>query len=375
MKPVARSAHARRLSILVAATVAWLLATAPATAHDKSSSREGLVRLPSAGGTVSAEGSTFLTQSNTGAASYSVPLPELPGRAGVSPKINLTYSPMNGDVASGFGSGWRLDVPSIEITYDYGIPWPGVISDNYNLYRLRGERLLADPSTPPDTDASKPIPYYLQTTEHAIKVRYHRAPFRVEWANPVPSENGASPSPPGISSGFEVIYPDGKVELYTGDLSQAEGTPLRGGGNLVTRFPLVFEIQRHGEWIQYSYTKAGENAYLREVAFASGQSKYTFDLTPSASNVHTYAYGFRQSNGLLATRMTASFGGEVRNHWCFAYAGPTGVSSGGLATAPECLAAAQEKESLSVDDLPVHDTPRLDPALRQYADRHRELRA
>src|SRR5262245_18038146 len=137
------------------AASALLLSAAPAGAQDKSSRRDGLIRLPSAGGTVSAEGSTFLVQSNTGAQNYVFALPELPGRAGVSPQIHLTYNPMSGDVASGFGSGWRLDVPSIEVTYDYGIPWPGVTTDNYNVYRLRGQRLEPDPSGVQDPDVSK----------------------------------------------------------------------------------------------------------------------------------------------------------------------------------------------------------------------------
>ena len=333
---------------------ASLLFAAPARAQDKSGSRDGLIKLPSAGGTVSAEGSTFLVQSNTGEANYAFPLPELPGRAGVVPKLTLTYNPMSGDTATGFGSGWRLDVPSIEVSFEGGIPWPSGLTDNYNVFRLRGERLFADPNGPP-ADPTQPVPYYLQTTEQAIQVRYHSAPYQVGWANPIPGDGSAAPSLPSISVGFEVVYPDGKVELYSGDLAQAEGTNLGGAVDLVTRYPLVYEIYRQGEWVKYTYSKVGENSYLAEVAFASGLSKYTFDLAPSASNVHTYQYGFRQSNGILVDRLTATYGGQIRNRWCFAYEGPSGASSGGLATAPECLAAALQRPPATTDDQPVHD--------------------
>src|SRR5258706_8346039 len=75
-------AYASRLRspLLLAATATYLLlASAPAAAQDKSGSKQGLVKLPSPGGTVSAEGSTFVVQTNTGAANYSIPLPTLPG--------------------------------------------------------------------------------------------------------------------------------------------------------------------------------------------------------------------------------------------------------------------------------------------------------
>src|SRR5215831_19888717 len=87
------------------ATLSLLLAagSAPAHAQDKSGTKDGLVKLPSAGGTVSAEGSTFVVQGNTGAATYNVALPELPGRAGVVPSVALAYNQMSGDAATGFG--------------------------------------------------------------------------------------------------------------------------------------------------------------------------------------------------------------------------------------------------------------------------------
>src|SRR5215471_19858352 len=112
---VARRSGRLTFGLLAALGISFALAP-EGWAQDKSGTKEGLVKLPAAGGTVSAEGSSFVVQGNTGAANYSVPLPELPGRAGVTPSLKLTYNQMSGDAATGFGSGWRLEVPSIEVS-------------------------------------------------------------------------------------------------------------------------------------------------------------------------------------------------------------------------------------------------------------------
>ena len=266
------------LSYLAAAASAGVLAlsSSAAWAQDKSGTRAGLVKLPAAGATVTAEGSTFVVQGNTGAANYTVPLPELPTRAGVAPALKLTYNQMSGDPASGFGSGWRVDVPAIEVNSERGIPYLVAFSDpdagpgNDNQFRLQGQRLLPDPSQ----WGNGIWQYRLQTSDQEIKVRYHATPYAVKWGKAV---DGVVPS---IPSGFEVIYPDGKVELYTGDPNVAEGTDV-----LITKFPLVYEVYRQGEAIAYRYVKSANKAYLHEVAFASGLSRYTFDLMRAIPSV------------------------------------------------------------------------------------------
>jgi hypothetical protein len=45
-----------------------------------------------------------------------------PKGAGTS---ELRYNQMNGDAVSGFGSGWRLEVPSIEVSSEPGLPYAG----------------------------------------------------------------------------------------------------------------------------------------------------------------------------------------------------------------------------------------------------------
>jgi RHS repeat-associated protein len=305
------------------------------------------VKLPAAGGTVAAEGSTFVVQRNTGAVTYGIPLPELPGRAGVAPALKLVYNQMSGDPASGFGSGWRVDLPAVEVSSEWGVPYATPFSDprtgapsNDNLYRLHGERLYADSS---QWGSNGIWQYRLQTADQELKVRYHANPFTVSWGKPV---DGVMPS---IPSGFEVIYPDGRVELYTGDSAIAEGT-----GSLVTKFPLAYEVHRQGESIAYRYVKSGERSYLREVAFASGLSRYTFDLMQSTPNVRSYKQGFLQTNGRLVQQLVASYSGQIRNRWCFVYAGPT-AGNGGVATAPECRAVADPERAALTGDTPSND--------------------
>ena len=318
-----------------------------ASAQDKSGTKEGLVKLPAAGGTVAAEGSMFAIQGNTGAVTYALPLPELPGRAGVTPALRLSYNQMNGDAASGFGSGWRLDVPAIEMSSEFGIPYATPFADastgaplRDNLFRLHGERLYPDPTL---WGVNGIWQFRLQTAEQDVRVRYHAKSFTVPWGRPV---DGVLPT---ITSGFEVIYPDGRVELYSGDLSMAEGS-----GPLVTKFPLAFEVHRHGETIAYRYTLSGGRAYLREVAFASGLSRYTFDLMQATADVFSYKQGFLQTNGRLVQQLLATYGGQLRSRWCFVYAGPT-AGPGGVATAPECRVAAEAERATLAAETPSHD--------------------
>src|SRR5258706_15676827 len=131
----AYAARVRRSSPFVAALGFGLLLSSSgheAWAQDKSGTKAGLVKLPAAGGTVTAEGSTFVVQGNTGAANYSIPLPELPARAGIAPALKLTYNQMSGDAGSGFGSGWRVDVPAIEVSSELGIPYATAFADPQN---------------------------------------------------------------------------------------------------------------------------------------------------------------------------------------------------------------------------------------------------
>src|SRR5258706_10114316 len=102
----AASRRRGRITLGLLVALGMSIAAAPeGWAQDKSGTKGGLVKLPAAGGTVSAEGSSFVVQGNTGAANYIVALPELPGRAGVTPTLKLQYNQMSGDAASGFGSG------------------------------------------------------------------------------------------------------------------------------------------------------------------------------------------------------------------------------------------------------------------------------
>ena len=368
--PVSRPRSRAAVGLLIVA--AGTLLASSGWAQDKSGSKDGLVKLPSAGGTVSAEGSTFVVQGNTGAANFTVPLPELPARAGVKPNVTLTYNQMNGDAASGFGSGWRLDVPSIDVSSENGIPWPASFDATYqndpnnpsdqrpfNIFRFRGERLILV-SAP----TAVPLEYRLEATEDPIRLYYYASGFSAAWGKPVDAGT------PSISTGFEVVYPDGKTELYSGAIGtqdapgDAEGgfveTYLPGAWTptsvpLPTRFPLVYEVYRHGESVHYSYRKLGNKSYLSTISFAGGQSKYSINLkTDAASNVSTYKNGFLQTNGALVVSLDATYGGQLRNHWCFAYAGPS-AGAPGVVTAPECQALAAQNVTTATTDLLVHD--------------------
>jgi hypothetical protein len=140
---------------------------------------------------------------------------------------------------------------------------------------------------------------------------------------------------PTIAVGLEVAYADGRRELYSGDAAIAEGN-----APLVTRFPLVYAIDAAGRSVHYAYDQIGGRSYLREVAFDSGLSRYSFDLIASASGIQKDVYGYAQTSAQLVGRMVASQNGNVTNQWCFAYAGPDGNGGTASKSAPGCNVAA-----------------------------------
>jgi hypothetical protein len=114
------------------------------SAQDKSGARSGLVKIPEAGGTVGAEGGSFSVSNNKGASQYTLPLPDLPTRAGFGPSVQLVYDQFTGDRGQGFGIGWSLSVPSIDASLELGIPLKGQLETGEfrNYLTMQGQKLV-----------------------------------------------------------------------------------------------------------------------------------------------------------------------------------------------------------------------------------------
>jgi RHS repeat-associated protein len=275
-----------------------------AYAVNKSAARDSLIRLPSPGGTVSKESGNLEIAGNSGSIKFSLPLPSLPARAGVSPNIQLKYDLHSGDEGSGLGVGWGFDIPDISLSNRAGVlDLNDSKETDFSRMEYNGMRLV------PYKDEDSNIPSYrLWASERDIRIYYHKSFYGVKHAHQVGS------NPVGISSGFEVVNPNGVLYLFTADTKLAEHA-----GNLVTRYMLTFEVHPTGETIEYRYTKVRGRAYLSDIVFAGGQSRYQFHLAEQPEKQIRYRNGVGQSLNMLYTGVTASFGEDEHEKWCFVY--------------------------------------------------------
>ncbi|QBS44349.1 SpvB/TcaC N-terminal domain-containing protein [Nocardia sp. CS682] len=89
--------------------------------------------LPKAGGAIRGMGEKFATNPVTGTAGVTVPVPLTPGRAEMTPQLNLGYDSGAGN--GPFGLGWSMDVPSISRKTDKGLPR---YLDEIDVFQLSG---------------------------------------------------------------------------------------------------------------------------------------------------------------------------------------------------------------------------------------------
>ena len=301
-----------------------------ASAQDKSGSRDGLMKLPEAGGTVSKETGTFQISSNKGSSTFNLPLPPLPSRANFAPEVNVIYSQFGGDQGGGLGMGWGISVPSIEVSSEQGLPLAGFEASGElkSFMTLEGQKLIFI------KDTGDTLVYHLKASEEDVRVIYHKTPLTLNWAQAIEGEK------PSFSKGFEVIEASGRHRLFSGDLKVAEGD-----ANIVVRYPLVYEVSPFGESIAYQYLKdqGGGRSYVKDIIFAGGASRYHFETDLSLSQLTSYSKGIRQQNRYLYTKLVASFKDAVHSQWCFAYMGrdPNDRSQTVIRSHPDCQATAE----------------------------------
>lgn len=100
----------------------WLCVTSLllAAPPDKSGVKTNVISLPSGPGSIEGLGESFEPQLNTGTSSYGVGIALPPGRAGLQPKVRLSYNSGQGNGVAGLG--WSLDLPCIKRQTDKGFP-------------------------------------------------------------------------------------------------------------------------------------------------------------------------------------------------------------------------------------------------------------
>src|SRR5512145_298053 len=284
---------------------------------------------------------------SVGSLAISIALPELPERDAFGPKIQLAWTAPGADPGLGFGVGFALDLPSLEVTTDWGSPYPAMLptGDITARLSLHGQRLQFVNSE--EVQGLIRIEYRLEGSEDAVRVfRWRTAELSATAAGLTWTDGsersvigpGGAPQPLQFQ-GFQVAYPDGRQEIYTEERGMAEGQAV-GTDFLPIRFPLRYAISPTGDVTSYEYQLADDNrSYLRRVSFAAGRSEYLFDTAARQGGAARYAYGFAQGAKYLYTRMQARFDGVRTHEWCFVYRAVAGTSAT-LLTHPDCAEVA-----------------------------------
>ncbi|XYH95010.1 toxin TcdB middle/N-terminal domain-containing protein [Sorangium sp. So ce1128] len=310
---------------------------------DVTSSEEGLSRAASSAGASPSDVSALAPQRGLdvtvsperGELSASLAFPALPSRASSAAEVALSYVSVPADFLQGFGVGFSLSVPSIQMTTDLGVPYRGREADTQDVtarLSLGAERLVW---VKKETVSGKTrVEYRLDASESTVRL------YRYPQGGTVAMRDASGALQSVAFTGFEVVYPDGRRQIYSEDASAAEGVAV-ASGFFPTRWPLVHAISPTGDAVSYEYTKAGERSYLRSVRFAGGRSVYTLESVPRREGRVSHLMGYPQGPGQLYTKLEASFDGEPMHTWCFVHAAP-GESGPEIVTHPDCQALASE---------------------------------
>ncbi|AUX38826.1 uncharacterized protein SOCE26_002060 [Sorangium cellulosum] len=310
---------------------------------DGTSSEEGLSRAASSAGVSPSDVSALAPQPgldvtvtpDRGELSAGLAFPALPSRASSAVAVGLSYQPVPADFAQGFGVGFGLSVPSIQMTTDLGVPYRGRESDTQDVtarLSLGTERLVRVKT---ETVGGKTrIEYRLDASESAVRL------YRYPQGGTVAMRDASGALESVAFTGFEVVYPDGRREIYSEDASVAEGVAV-ASGFFPTRWPLLHAISATGDAVSYEYTKAGDRSFLRSVRFAGGRSAYALESVPRREGRVSHLMGYPQGPGQLYTKLTASFDGEPMFTWCFVHA-VRGEGGPEIVTHPDCQALASE---------------------------------
>ncbi|WP_437287416.1 toxin TcdB middle/N-terminal domain-containing protein [Sorangium sp. So ce406] len=310
---------------------------------DVTSSEEELSRAASSAGASPRDLSALAPQPglevtvspDRGELSVSLSFPELPTRVSSDAGVALSYGQAPVDLSEGFGVGFSLSVPSIQMTTDWGVPYRARLADTQDVtarLSLGAERLVW---VKKETVSGKTrVEYRLDASESAVRL------YRYPQGGTVAMRDASGALESVAFTGFEVVYPDGRREIYSEEATVAEG--VAGSSSFSpTRWPLVYAIGPTGDAVSYEYSKAGDRSYLRSVRFAGGRSAYTLESVPRSEGRVSHLMGYPQGPGQLYTKLVASFDGEPMYTWCFVHA-VHGEGGPGLVTHPDCQALASE---------------------------------
>jgi hypothetical protein len=221
------------------------------------------------------------TPNNMGTAELSYPILVPPGRNGMQPIINLTYS--SEKVNSWLGLGWDINLPAITVETRWGVPRfdPELESETY---LLNGSQLAILDTSGRFKEMSHRGVWESRKTD----VRYFR---RTEGAFDKIIRHGNMPS----NYWWEVIAPDGTKYYYgksiTSDAVSSE--ILESAIDNVVHWPLTMIVDQYGNSIIYDYVVVqdygpsgasvmGRQIYINKIYYTgrgSNPGEYSVEFT------------------------------------------------------------------------------------------------
>ncbi|KYF79258.1 hypothetical protein BE18_47145, partial [Sorangium cellulosum] len=268
---------------------------------DVASSEEELSRPASSAGASPSDvsalapqpGLDLIVSPDRGELSASLSFPALPTRVSSDAEVALSYTQAPADLSEGFGVGFSLSVPSIQMTTDWGVPYRARLSSSQDVtarLSLGAERLMWVKT---DTVSGKTrIEYRLDASETTVRL------YRYPQGGTVAMRDASGALKSVAFTGFEVVYPDGRREIYSEEAHVAEGVAGASAFS-PTRWPLVHAISPTGDAVSYEYTKAGDRSYLKSVRFAGGRSVYTLESVLRTEGRVSHLMGYPQGPGQL----------------------------------------------------------------------------
>jgi RHS repeat-associated protein len=255
----------RSLARTAAAVLCLAVAPAAASAANKSSSRPGVISVPTGPGSVAGLGESFSANLNTGSARESIAIEVPPGTAGHAPTLALTYDSGAGN--GPLGIGWTLGLSSIQVQTEKGLP------------RYQGADVLL-------LDGAELVPmgggiYRLKNEGRFVRVR----------------RNGDH---------FEVDAPDGTLLRYgLSPEARVEGTVA--GVAVTFSWALERVVDRYGNEIHYLYGKDRGQVYLQEIDYdvrpGAAQNRVVLEYQPRPDPLPDYRARFAVTTGLRLFRL------------------------------------------------------------------------
>jgi RHS repeat-associated protein len=230
---------------------------------------EQVLAAPSGAGAVRSLGETFTPDLQTGTGCYRIPLPLLPGPAGISPALALVYASTGGNGRAGLG--WDLDLASIGRRTDKGLP---TFDDARDRFTLQGDELVPQGGSC----------YRFRVERRFARIRRLTGSGRDAWV---------------------VTERDGTRTFY-GDVPEAR---LSDGARRVTAWYVTRTQDVHGNEVLYTYER---NPRTAEVCLVSVQWGGCYRLLVSSEPRPDPVVSARAGFPTRIDRRVSAFALEVR---------------------------------------------------------------